>query len=140
MRVNDRGPFVGNRIIDLSYSAAKKVGIVGHGTGLVEVRAIDPRRPEPQPIQLAAVVETIESSYPTVYIQVGAFSNRQNAEQLKAQLTLQGVDQLQIQSANARSKLLYKVRIGPLASVNDADTAAEYLENLGMFDYSLIID
>ena len=43
VRVNDRGPFHNNRIIDLSYAAATKLGILGTGTGLVEVVAIDPR-------------------------------------------------------------------------------------------------
>ena len=43
LRVNDRGPFHGNRVIDLSYTAAMKLDIVKEGTGLVEVRALDPR-------------------------------------------------------------------------------------------------
>jgi len=43
VRVNDRGPFHDNRVIDLSYSAATKLGIIKQGTGLVEVRALDPR-------------------------------------------------------------------------------------------------
>jgi rare lipoprotein A len=47
VRVNDRGPFVGNRIIDLSYTAAAKLDMLRNGTALVEVRAIDPSTPLP---------------------------------------------------------------------------------------------
>lgn len=42
VKVNDRGPFEGNRLIDLSYVAAKKLGMIGHGTALVDVKALDP--------------------------------------------------------------------------------------------------
>ncbi len=45
VKVNDRGPFHQNRIIDLSYAAATKLGILGKGTGLVEIRAIRPGQP-----------------------------------------------------------------------------------------------
>src|SRR5262249_31783006 len=46
VRINDRGPFVANRVIDLSYVAAVKLGVWPKGTAMVEVRAIDPARPE----------------------------------------------------------------------------------------------
>ena len=47
VRVNDRGPFHENRVIDLSYAAASRIGMLGKGTALVEVRAIDPSTPRP---------------------------------------------------------------------------------------------
>lgn len=49
VRVNDRGPFHGPRVLDLSYSAAKKLGVIPQGTAMVEVRAIDPARPGADP-------------------------------------------------------------------------------------------
>ncbi len=49
VRINDRGPFHGPRVIDLSYAAATKIGVVANGTALVEVRAIDPARPATDP-------------------------------------------------------------------------------------------
>jgi len=54
VKVNDRGPFHDNRLIDLSYTAAKKLGIVATGTGLVEVRAITPGEPEQPPVRMAS--------------------------------------------------------------------------------------
>jgi rare lipoprotein A len=55
VRINDRGPFHANRIIDLSYAAAVKIGVWPKGTGLVEVRAIDPDHPEDSPPPAAVV-------------------------------------------------------------------------------------
>jgi rare lipoprotein A len=49
VKVNDRGPFHGTRVIDLSYSAAKKIGVIANGTAMVEVRSIDPSRPGSDP-------------------------------------------------------------------------------------------
>jgi rare lipoprotein A len=48
VRINDRGPFHAGRVIDLSYAAASKLGVVDKGTARVEVRAIDPARPQPE--------------------------------------------------------------------------------------------
>jgi rare lipoprotein A len=60
VKVNDRGPFHGPRVIDLSYSAAKKLGVIKKGTAMVEVRAIDPARPasDPGPLVAAAAATT----------------------------------------------------------------------------------
>jgi len=53
VKVNDRGPFEGNRIIDLSYVAAKKLGMLGHGTTRVDIKAIDPTKPLDRRIMVA---------------------------------------------------------------------------------------
>jgi rare lipoprotein A len=62
VKVNDRGPFHGPRVIDLSYAAATKLGVVAKGTALVEVRAIDPARPgsDPGPLLAATYARTPE--------------------------------------------------------------------------------
>src|SRR5690606_39188925 len=78
VRVNDRGPFHENRLIDLSYAAAVRIGVWPRGTGLVEVRAIDPAEPAP-PARHAA---TAASSGPRIYLQLGAFAERANAERV----------------------------------------------------------
>ncbi len=63
VRVNDRGPFVGNRIIDLSYTAAARLDMLRHGTALVEVRAIDPTAPaQGQTLPLVAAAPLLPSS------------------------------------------------------------------------------
>jgi rare lipoprotein A len=65
VRVNDRGPFVGNRIIDLSYTAAAKLDMLRNGTAMVEVRAIDPTAPPLPPVVTASTIPAVSTS-PTV--------------------------------------------------------------------------
>lgn len=128
VRVNDRGPFHPNRLIDLSWAAAKKLGITETGTGLVEVRAIDPRT------WYRAQSRTGKAGHPVslqygLYLQVGAFSSRTNAENLRRKLS--GFGPVHIQHAGRKRNPLYRVRIGPLASVEEADRLAERLIRLG---------
>ena len=101
VRVNDRGPFVNNRIIDLSYAAASKLDMVKDGTSLVEVTAISfddppgdhPTRqtttpvPQPAPPAVKAAPPTPDAAKPgQIYVQVGAFGSRENAERRSAEL------------------------------------------------------
>lgn len=137
LRVNDRGPFHGSRLIDLSYAAAKKLKIAQKGTGLVEVRALNPSQPQPE--------KTIASSTPLLansqmYIQVGAFSSRQNAELLQNQLKAHNLGEIFIHPGSRQQQTVFRVRIGPLASVNLADRTAQRLNQLGMRDYQVVID
>ncbi len=75
VRINDRGPFVGERIIDLSYEAARRLEILGPGTAPVEIEAI--AVPEGAPVDLFSGTFTF---------QVGAFTQRENAERLRERL------------------------------------------------------
>lgn len=147
VKINDRGPFHDNRLIDLSYAAAAKLDILKEGTGLVEVTAIDPRRPAPPPAQLVSNDSGPASGgagsvgdVGTVYIQVGAFSSRQNAEQLRAELNSHAVGAVSIQEGRSGAGRVYRVRIGPLASVAAADQAAQDLERLGVANFHIVID
>ena len=136
LRVNDRGPFHGNRIIDLSYAAAKKLDIIGAGTGLVEVQAINPM--QPMHTQSASLLTV--SRDPDVYIQVGAFARRQNAETLRDRLKLHNLGEIEIQPSKDPEQTLYKVRIGPLATVDLADQTSQRLQALGWQDYRVVIE
>ena len=87
VRVNDRGPFHRGRIIDLSYAAAHKLGMLGRGTARVEVRAIDARQwiarnKRNSNVHVASVEKANPSrvvSSDSLKLQMGAFSNKQNA-------------------------------------------------------------
>ncbi len=142
LRVNDRGPFHDNRIIDLSYTAAVKLGIVAKGTGLVEVRAIASTKNY-------AGAKNTDPSFRTVstgqqglpfYIQVGAFSDLLNAEKLRVRVSVVGVDLVQINQAAVAGKTLYRVRIGPLASVENADQIVNQLVQIGIQDHHIVTD
>jgi rare lipoprotein A len=220
VKVNDRGPFVGDRIIDLSYAAAKKLGVDKQGTARVEVVSIDPRdhggkvpkkfqvaaesqrqykperkplrsagpavaateqkpRPEPavrpsdpSPIRTSSVLAPTPASTPAavqastpaatpvtspaatptttlaavpavasaagtpLYLQVGAFGTKDNAEQLRRRLTGLLWDPVQVREAShgaaAGPARLYKVQVGPVASRSDADDLSRKLAALGI--------
>ena len=142
VRVNDRGPFHPNRIIDLSYVAAKKLGIAATGTGLVEVRSIDPRtwRPERSgPTPVKAAYRTPQQPENTLYIQAGAFASRYNAEQLKKKLNVL-LPRQTVQMAYLASDRLYRVRIGPLPNVDAADKVAQTISANGYPEPHVVIE
>ncbi|MGH8119254.1 MAG: septal ring lytic transglycosylase RlpA family protein, partial [Gammaproteobacteria bacterium] len=132
VRVNDRGPFHDNRIIDLSYAAAAKLGIMARGTGLVEVHDIDPSRYTAArggtPVPSVAIKDV---AMPRFYIQVGAFGELMNAENLRAKVAVLGSHLVNISQAVVSGKKLYRVRIGPLESIDNADQIVARLGDIG---------
>jgi rare lipoprotein A len=154
VRVNDRGPFVHNRIIDLSYAAALKLDMVRDGTSLVEVTAItfdDPPgdRPvrvvepaQPPAPETAAVVEPepragLQQDH-EIFVQVGAFGDRANAERRRSALLSGGIGGAFIFADEAATPPLYRVRIGPIAGVDDYDALVLKLEAMGITDPYLV--
>lgn len=102
VRINDRGPFHTNRVIDLSYTAAHKLGYLKHGSTQVRVESIDPTAYD-------TLGETLREG---VYLQVGAFSRTDNAQQLLDRLTRT----LDLDASRARVVLidkLHRVHLGP---------------------------
>ncbi|MCG6934785.1 MAG: septal ring lytic transglycosylase RlpA family protein [Proteobacteria bacterium] len=138
VRVNDRGPFHQNRLIDLSYVAAKKLGIIDTGTGMVEVTVLRPGA-MPSQVPRTASEESATEAEMQLYLQVGAFVSRHNAEQLRDKLHRQ-FTRLTIQSAYNANEKLYRVRIGPLASVDEADELAMTLTRKGFTPPHIVID
>ena len=130
VRVNDRGPFLENRIIDLSYAAAVRIGIWPKGSGLVEVQGIDPSAPGGEPPPLPAVTSTTKS--PGIYLQVGAFSDPANAERVAAQLRKANFAPVQVESIQVDGRTVRRVRVGPLGSVDRADQVTQSIENMGL--------
>ena len=131
VRVNDRGPFLHNRLIDLSYAAATRLGIVASGTGLVEVEVIDSQAPA----TAMATSAHAPASEPRIYVQAGAFAQAENAERLRARLQGAGFTALQI-APNAAG--VHRVRIGPLANVEASDrTIAALVQQ--QIDYAHVV-
>lgn len=109
VRINDRGPFHGKRIIDLSYTAALKLGYLKRGSTQVRVESIDAAANDVlgQPLQEG------------VYLQVGAFSRADNAQQLLARLTRA----LEFSTDRSRVVLdgpLHRVQLGPYPNDDEA--------------------
>ena len=149
VRVNDRGPFVHNRIIDLSYAAASKLDMIRDGTAMVEVTAISfdapagdrPVRnttPPAPPAHVPATAAEHPDDAGRIYVQVGAFGERANAERRIALLMRGGVRNGFIHEDRSAGQALYKVRIGPIAGVIQYDILVEELENVGITDPYLI--
>ena len=141
VKVNDRGPFHENRILDLSYAAATKLGITARGTGLVELRAIDPAHYTANKNQAPPRSEgkpTVD--IPRFYIQVGAFAELLNAQNLRTKLAALGSPLVNISQAVVSGKMLYRVRIGPLDSIDNADQIVTRLGGIGISDHQIVID
>jgi rare lipoprotein A len=142
LRVNDRGPFHDNRIIDLSYTAASKLGILSRGTGSVEVLALDPRLPEP-----AAMAGASPSTSPSpikepvqLYLQTGAFSVRANAEQMKWKMESVSGGPVDIKPVQVGGKTTYRVWVGPIADINKADRLARQISDLGLETPRIVVE
>ncbi len=158
VRINDRGPFHDNRIIDLSYAAATKLGIVAAGTGLVEVKAIDPTnistKPKPTLVEDAVDVvtpannvEIIEPSLPTaeklendvgIFVQLGAFRSQENAQKLRDTFETHQLGLVSIKQQALEGASIYKVWIGPLDTVVQANETVEKITQLGHKEYKLV--
>ena len=139
VRVNDRGPFLVNRLIDLSYAAAVRIGIWPKGTGLVEVRAIDPTRPEAAPAAPATAAKAV-SVPPRIYLQLGAFAERTNAERVERDLRAQRLGNVHIATVGVDGREIHRVRLGPLADIAAADAMSRRLERLGFGTPRVAID
>ena len=141
VRVNDRGPFHENRIMDLSYAAATKLGIIARGTGLIEVRAIDPAHYTASKKQTPAQADDkVAVALPQFYIQVGAFSELINAESMQKKLSILGSQMVKISQAAVSGKILYRVRIGPLDNIDNADEIVTQLGGIGISEHQIVID
>jgi rare lipoprotein A len=179
VRVNDRGPFVGNRIIDLSYTAATKLDMLRNGTAMVEVRSLEPASgeiplaapaaaplnaaplnatpiiagsgapPAPSPAgspplnaaaDPAAGAASVVPVPRALYIQAGAFSDPKNAERLMEKLRGGAYGKVFVRDNEIAGRRMYRVRIGPVASVAEFDRLVAALERDGVNDAHLALD
>jgi len=134
VRINDRGPFVGNRLIDLSYTAASKLDMLRDGTAFVEVRALVPGG------SADVLTRSSETPPPTLYVQVGAFADPNNAQRTIGRLRAAGLTNAFIAPPSNDKQPLYKVRIGPIADVAAFDQLSAKLTAIGFAGARLAMD
>jgi len=123
VRINDRGPFHSERIIDLSYAAAYRLGYVTAGSARVEVESVNAAT-----VDSKKDVEVKKDAEATgTYIQVGAFSVRENAEDLRARVMreLAGLSEA-VQVLLVGN--LWRLQVGPYKSSDDARPVAQRIE------------
>jgi rare lipoprotein A len=160
VRINDRGPFVGDRIIDLSYTAAAKLDMLTAGTAPVEVRVITagsasrpmvaatpgpvsapppvPASPPPEPA--VTVVNAPGTQLPgaqVMFIQAGVFADHENARRRVESLLAAGIELASLDEL-AGQRTLHRVRVGPFATVEEFDFAMKQLRDLGINDARLL--
>lgn len=143
VKINDRGPFHDDRIIDLSYVAAQKLNITEKGTGYVRVRAIDTSDTANYAAQTPVphLEPRTSSVSPKYFLQVGAFSDRGHAKQLCDRLD--GVVQQSIQireSFTATGQPVYRVHVGPLSSMEAADELIQKTNHLGIPNPKVVVN
>ncbi|MDX2428510.1 MAG: septal ring lytic transglycosylase RlpA family protein [Xanthomonadales bacterium] len=117
VKINDRGPFHEDRIIDLSYAAAIKLGVDQTGTARIDVRTIDVKTSKRSAVKLAD----------GTFLQVGAFSKRKTADDLAGKMMAAQLKPVSIQ----KSRGLYKVWIGPYASESEIEASMRRVVELG---------
>lgn len=135
VKVNDRGPFHEDRILDLSYAAAGKLGVLAKGTALVEVKAINPRHPE----EALNSKPLAHVGHPEIYLQFGAFSIYNNAKRMRDKVNhLETSYTAVIVPGYLNNEPIYKVQLGPVTSVSDNDTLHTILERAGLAPITVV--
>lgn len=126
VKINDRGPFKHDRLIDLSYGAALRLGMTGTGTARVDVRVIDVS--EEQPVLTAAADP--DPAYPAMdgtVLQAGAYGKREGAERLTGQLERAGIRPVSINNTGG----LFRVWLGPYSSQSEVESVVNQVISLG---------
>lgn len=139
VRVNDRGPFISGRIIDLSYAAAKKLGVDGPGTANVQISVVGSAQSKP-----ADVVRTIpltdqpEQDVP-LFVQMGSFSSHINANNLVQQLIDANESSAKISQLQTNNGLFFRVRVGPLFDIDEANAVLRRLKSKGFQTARIVV-
>ncbi len=126
VRINDRGPFHGNRVMDLSYAAAKTLDLHEAGTGAVEIKAIAPEQ------ALAQLQNAAKKQEKSVYLQVGTFGNKKKALNLQNKIAASHLPESKILPSTHQGSTLYKVQMGPIKSPASAHKLNIQLAKLGV--------
>jgi len=129
LKVNDRGPFHDNRLIDLSYAAAVKLGVIGSGTARVRVEAVAGGTP----IRASApAAQGVDPDVP-VYVQVGAFRYYANAQEMRARVQGADVRGVEVDRDTTHDGVpIYRVRIGPFDNLDEGNRIAAKLRRAGI--------
>jgi rare lipoprotein A len=135
VRINDRGPFVRSRIIDLSHEGAKRIDMIRNGTAKVRITAIGT-----DDVYFAASGGHVDHGiYYTgdFTIQAGAFADRFNAERMKDQLA-KHIPEIDIIPFDKDGRTLFRVRAGRFHSLNQARSHEQQLNRIGFADVFIV--
>lgn len=139
VRVNDRGPFIDGRIIDLSYAAAKKLGVDGPGTANVEISVLSKGQIEPDRKARTIPLRANLTEELPLFIQMGSFSNHLNASNLVQTLIAANESSASITQLQTDAGPLYRVRVGPMADVDEANAILARLRGKGFETAHIVV-
>lgn len=135
LRINDRGPFVKGRIIDLSYAAAKEIGLIGHGVAKVKVTALGKEiKPAGPSSDSRAVVEVTNLTSGDFSVQIGAFQDEKNANHLADRLRIIFEYVNVVKYADENNRVFYRVWVSKTGSLQEAGDMEKRLEDMGFVD------
>lgn len=142
VQVDDRGPFIRHRIIDLSYAAARQLRMITRGTALVEVRSIPPPllpKPAAEALAPPPLPRNPLGHPPRMYLQIGAYAQRQHALALELHLMHLGIRPLRLFPVERAGRVLYVLQVGPIAQVRELDRLSNRLTTVGFPKTEVII-
>ena len=139
VRINDRGPFHKGRIIDLSYAAAQRIGILQAGTGKVEVEIALPgdAAPIPRRADTKATAHKEPALPAGTYLQIGAFGQKESAQQFAASVGSKLTFPVTIHSA-LQPKQIHRVRVGPFTDAKSLQDARNQLARIKIFEAHVV--
>lgn len=138
VKVNDRGPFHDGRIIDLSYAAARKLGIAGSGTGPVEIRAITTGDMDLD--TSSVVLPQASNGDGKIHVQVAAYGVVDSAERMAGDLRNRNFNSVRVHVIESDGKKLYRVRIGPIPDIDLAYRVLKDLNDIGHQSARVVVD
>ena len=133
LRVNDRGPFVKNRIIDVSRRGAQLLGFEKQGVTKVRVQVVDENGRAPKRRRVAKADSPVAGGDAVHFVQVGAFGERDNARAQVRKLRDAGV-RADVEDVRADGRQLWRVRIGPFRERNEAERALDRVMAGGFYE------
>jgi len=138
LKVNDRGPFHEGRIIDLSYAAARKLGITATGTGPVSLRVINTSALDLKTNEV--VLPQATNNNGKILVQVAAMGSENAAEKMATKLRDKNIPSVRINVIENDGLKLYRVRIGPIPNVDLAYQVINELNDMGLNSARVIVD
>ena len=139
VRINDRGPFVRGRIIDLSYKAASTLGVVGPGTAPVEIVALGKSAGEPTGPSGKRQYIPVPYDQGPFTVQVGAFLDRRNADRLKQRLN-ESYPNAHVVTFDGGTAVYYRVRVGRYTSLEAVTNFERTLVQNGFRDAMVVAE
>ncbi len=139
VKVNDRGPFVGDRIIDLSYAAAQKLNVVGPGTAKVEVTAMVSATQSSRTVVRSIPLTDNKAADVPLFIQMGSFGSVVNAQNMKRELNTANEQAVSVSELETATGLFYRVRVGPLYGIDEANAVVRRLNKKGFINARIVV-